>query len=174
MRTRTRWEAASLLAISTLLLAGCGNSSSAGQSTTGLSAGTSTGGSAKVRLATTSAGKVLVDPNGMTMYAFAKDTLGHSNCTGSCASYWPPVPGSTATHTASGLTARFGTIKRSDGSSQLTVDGYPMYTYAGDSAAGQANGQGQNLSGGVWWVVAGDGSWVKGTGGSSSGGRAGY
>ena len=105
----------------------------------------------------------------MTLYAFAIDTPGHSNCSGSCAVYWPPVPGSDAPHgSVAAVNAKFGTIKRSDGSTQLTVDGYPMYTYAGDSAPGQANGQGKNLSGGLWWVVGPDGSWVKTTGGSSS------
>jgi hypothetical protein len=65
---------------------------------------------------------------------------------------------------------------RSDGSTQLTVDGWPMYTYAGDSKPGQATGQGKNLSGGLWWVIAPSGKWIKDTGGTSGsgGGRYGY
>ena len=44
---------------------------------------------------------------------------------------------------------------------QLTVNGWPMYTYAGDAKAGDASGQGKNLSGGLWWVVDSSGAWVK-------------
>ncbi len=144
------------------------------------------GGSAGGRIAvgTTSAGRVLVDPHGMTLYAFAADTRGHSACSGSCATYWPPVPGADASgKPAAHVSAHLGTIKRADGSTQLTVNGFPMYTYAGDSAPGQATGQGKNLSGGLWWVVSPTGSWVKrqapapssggGSGGSGGGGGAG-
>jgi len=159
MRTRTRWATAGgLLGAAALLLSAC-----AGGGTPGAAPSTSapTGAAASVTLGTTKAGKVLVDPHGMTLYAFAKDTKGHSVCTGQCAAYWPPVPGSDAPKGAGGaVTAKFGTIKRADGSSQLTVNGYPMYTYAGDSQPGQANGQGQNLSGGLWWEVSGNGAWV--------------
>lgn len=113
-----------------------------------------------VKAASSRFGSILVTPQGMTMYAFAIDTKGHSNCTGSCASYWPPVPAADApAHPATGVTATFGSITRSDGTKQLTVDGYPMYTYAADRTAGDANGQGVNASGGLWWVVSPDGSW---------------
>jgi predicted lipoprotein with Yx(FWY)xxD motif len=99
----------------------------------------------------------------MTLYAFAKDTRGHSACSGTCATYWPPVPGADASAGGSSVSAKIGSIKRTDGSSQLTVNGFPMYTYVGDSKPGQATGQGKNLSGGLWWVVAPDGSWMKST-----------
>ncbi|GAB3442587.1 hypothetical protein GCM10027517_19860 [Phycicoccus ginsengisoli] len=110
-------------------------------------------------------GTILVTSQKMTMYAFARDTKGHSNCTGSCATYWPPVPAADApTHPVPGVTATFGAITRSDGTKQLTVDGYPMYTYAADRAAGDVNGQGVNASGGLWWVVSPNGSWDEKTG----------
>jgi len=57
---------------------------------------------------------------------------------------------------------------------QLTVNGWPMYTYAGDAAAGDATGQGKNLSGGLWWVVDPSGAWVKKAASTSSGGKGGY
>ena len=180
MHTRPRSMAlAGVAGAGLLLISACGSGgSSSSSSTSPSSTPSSTSSTSTVAVGSTSAGKVLVDPGGMTLYAFAIDTPGHSNCTGSCAVYWPPVPGSDAPHgSMAAVTAKFGTIKRSDGSSQLTVDGYPMYTYAGDSAPGQANGQGKNLSGGLWWVVAPDGSWVKTTSGSSSspsGARGGY
>ena len=149
-----------------LLLSACGSSS--GSSSASTTSGQSPTRSGAVSVGATPFGKVLVDPAGKTLYAFAIDSKGHSACTGSCLTYWPPVPGADAPHSgAASMGATFGTIKGSDGSSQLTVDGYPMYTYVGDSAPGQANGQGTNLSGGLWWVVAPDGSWVKSTTASS-------
>jgi predicted lipoprotein with Yx(FWY)xxD motif len=159
------------------LLAGCGSSSGGGAGTTaGANTAKATGA---VQAARTDAGTVLVDPRGRTLYAFAADTKGHSVCTGSCAGYWPPTPASALPKTApAGVTASFGEISRSDGSRQLTVDGFPVYTYAGDSRPGQAAGQGLNESGGLWWVLSPSGSWVKDAQPSSSapdnGGGYGY
>lgn len=105
-------------------------------------------------------GTILVTPQRMTMYAFAIDTRGQSHCTGSCATYWPPVPATDAPrHAVPGITATFGSITRSDGTKQLTVDGFPMYTYAADRSPGDVNGQGVNASGGLWWTVSPNGSW---------------
>lgn len=105
-------------------------------------------------------GTILVTPQRMTMYAFAIDTRGQSHCTGSCATYWPPVPATDAPkHAVPGITATFGSITRSDGTKQLTVDGFPMYTYAADRSPGDVNGQGVNASGGLWWAVSPNGSW---------------
>ena len=74
-------------------------------------------------------GRILVTPQRMTMYAFAKDTRGQSHCTGSCATYWPPVPAADAPpHPVTGVTATFGSASRPDGARQLTVDGFPVYT----------------------------------------------
>jgi predicted lipoprotein with Yx(FWY)xxD motif len=175
-------------AVGLLMLSACGagaaSSASSGGSAPSKSAGGGGGTAASGRIAvgSTSAGKVLVDPHGMTLYAFAADTRGHSTCSGSCATYWPPVPGADATgKPAARVSAHLGTLKRADGSTQLTVNGFPMYTYAGDSAPGQATGQGKNLSGGLWWVVSPTGSWVKtqapapssGGGGGAGGGGGG-
>jgi predicted lipoprotein with Yx(FWY)xxD motif len=173
MRTLSRpTTLAGLAGAGLLLLSACGSGGVDYGSSP--NAGSSPPPSGAVSVGSTAFGKVLVDPHRMTLYAFAKDSRGHSSCTGSCATYWPPVPGADAPHGGGSTSATFGTIKRSDGSSQLTVNGYPMYTYAGDAAPGQANGQGTNLSGGLWWVVSPDGSWVKDTSGVSSGARGGY
>ncbi|MFC4786439.1 COG4315 family predicted lipoprotein [Nocardioides sp. MAHUQ-72] len=174
MRTRSRSARPALLVgAGLLLLAACGSGGGGGSSSPSTGSSPS-GGTGSVAVGSTSAGTVLVDPAGMTLYAFANDSKGHSTCSGSCATYWPPVPGADAPNGAtSSVMAKFGTIKRSDGSSQLTVNGFPMYTYAGDSAPGQANGQGKDLSGGLWWVVAPDGSWVEGSG-APSGAGGGY
>ena len=94
---------------------------------------------------------VLTNAKGRTLYWFAPDTATRSACYGTCAAYWPPVQG--AVTAGPGVTGRLGTITRSDGSAQATYDGHPLYTYVGDSAAGQANGNRLNLNGGLWYEV---------------------
>jgi predicted lipoprotein with Yx(FWY)xxD motif len=92
---------------------------------------------------------VLTNSKGLTLYWFSPDTPTKSNCNGQCATFWPPVSGPATA--GSGVTAsKLGTLKRSDGSTQASYNSHPLYTYAGDSAPGQANGNGKNLSGGVW------------------------
>ncbi len=94
---------------------------------------------------------VLANARGFTLYSFAPDTPTKSVCNGSCAAYWPPVKGPVTA--GAGVTGRLGTIKRSDGSTQATYDGHPLYTYVGDSAPGQAHGNALNLNGGLWHEV---------------------
>ena len=94
---------------------------------------------------------VLTNANGRTLYWFAPDTATRSACYGTCAAYWPPVRG--AATAGPGVTGRLGTITRSDGSVQATYDGHPLYSYVGDTAAGQANGNRLNLNGGLWYEV---------------------
>ena len=93
---------------------------------------------------------VLTNANGFTLYSFAPDTPAKSNCNGTCAQSWPPLTGPA---TAAGVTGTFGTITRSDGSVQATFDGHPLYTFAGDTAPGQAKGKGLNVAGGLWHEV---------------------
>jgi predicted lipoprotein with Yx(FWY)xxD motif len=94
---------------------------------------------------------VLTNAKGYTLYWFAPDTATRSACYGTCAAYWPPVRG--AATAGPGVTGRLGTITRSDGSVQATYDGHPLYTYVGDTGAGQANGNRLNLNGGLWYEV---------------------
>lgn len=91
---------------------------------------------------------VLADSRGFTLYLFVPDGVDHSVCYGSCASYWPPVTGSPKA--GSGVTGALGTTRRTDGTTQVTYNGHPVYTYIGDTAPGQANGNGLNLNGGLW------------------------
>ena len=181
MRTGTAARCTALAALggaSLLLLAACGGGGSTyGGGGSRPSQAVHTSG--KITVTKTSAGRVLVDPRGRTLYVFARDPRGHSTCTGSCATYWPPVPGTDAKRGGSAaVSATLGSIKRADGSSQLTANGYPVYTYVGDHARGQANGQGTNLSGGRWWVVSPSGARVTKTpslsAGTSSSGGGGY
>ncbi|MGN6676731.1 MAG: COG4315 family predicted lipoprotein, partial [Streptosporangiaceae bacterium] len=103
-------------------------------------------------MATTIGGvRVLTNAKGFTLYWFAPDTPTTSNCNGSCAAYWPPVIGKPAA--GPGVTGRIGTITRSDGKTQATYNGHPLYTYIADSSPGQASGNNINLNGGLWHEV---------------------
>jgi predicted lipoprotein with Yx(FWY)xxD motif len=94
---------------------------------------------------------VLTDAKGRTLYSFAPDSPTKSACYGSCAAYWPPVTGTPSA--GPGVTGKLGTIKRTDGTTQVTYDGHPLYTYIADNAPGQDNGNNINLNGGLWRVV---------------------
>lgn len=135
----------------------------------GASASTTSGtSSTTVKTAKIGAATVLTNAKGFTLYTFALDTTGKSNCNGSCVHYWPPLHGpATAGH---GVTGKLGTIKRSDGSTQVTYNGHPVYTYVGDTAPGQAHGNGLNLSGGIWHEVPVAGMVVPAPAHSSSSG----
>jgi predicted lipoprotein with Yx(FWY)xxD motif len=109
------------------------------------------GAGASLATADSSLGTIVVDGDGMTVYQFDSDTQGGdaSSCSGACASNWPAVPGGDAPE-LEGITGEVGTITGVDGEPQLTLDGWPLYYYAGDSQPGDVNGQGVN---GTWWVL---------------------
>jgi predicted lipoprotein with Yx(FWY)xxD motif len=117
---------------------------------------------------------VLTNAKGFTLYSFAPDTSTKSACNGACASAWPPVPGPETA--GAGVTGKLGTITRTDGSMQTTYNGHPLYTFTGDTAPGQASGNGLNAFGGLWHEVAASGAAAPSTGKSSSsgGGIPGY
>jgi len=104
-------------------------------------------------------GTALVDGAGRALYLFDADTGTASACTGACAQVWPALlagdgaPGVTGTAQA----ALLGTSQRSDGTSQITYGGHPLYRFAGDTGPGEARGQGIHNFGGGWYVVAPDG-----------------
>ena len=178
---RKIWAAAGLAALA-LAVSACGSSSSSSSATSTPAAGASSpaasapasSASANMVLSTTINGtQVLTNSKGFTLYWFVPDTSTKSNCNGSCATYWPPVKGPVTA--GSGVTGTLGTITRSDGSTQATYDGHPLYTYVGDTAPGQAKGNGLNLSGGVWHEMTVFGATASGSSSSSSsGGSGGY
>jgi predicted lipoprotein with Yx(FWY)xxD motif len=112
----------------------------------------SASGGALVNVGQSSAlGSFLVDSKGMTLYLFTKDSPNTSNCYGGCASYWPPLLTSGAPVAGSGVTASMlGTTKRTDGSIQVTYNGWPLYYYVSDKSAGDTSGE--NVQG-VWFVI---------------------
>jgi predicted lipoprotein with Yx(FWY)xxD motif len=161
----------------TLLLSACGGSGYGSAAAPGPSTPRATTSSSgpTVRLGKTPVGTVLVDSHGKTLYAFAADSRGISRCTGSCLQYWPPdSPTTTAVNRSTGVTAKLTTIRRGDGTRQLTVNGWPVYTYAGDSGPGQAAGQGLDLSGGRWWVLDPTGAQVMSNSAEVRGDSDGY
>jgi predicted lipoprotein with Yx(FWY)xxD motif len=86
-----------------------------------------------------------------------------STCSGECAQDWPPETTSGAPHAAgSAKAALLGTTKRSDGTTQVTYAGHPLYRFEGDTKAGQANGQGSSAFGAPWLVVAPGGAAISG------------
>ena len=140
-----------VIAAGALFLAGCQNVGSG-------STAPSDGASIPVSLAHTDAGDALSGAGGMTLYILTTDTSTTSSCTGGCATTWPPLTGIAGDVAAgNGVSGTFGTITRDDGSQQVTYNGHPLYYYSGDSAPGDANGEG---SGGVWFIapVGADGS----------------
>jgi predicted lipoprotein with Yx(FWY)xxD motif len=153
------------LAALAIALSACGSSGSSSSTTGATSAPASTPASTSAGAAasagsssgtavdstTISGTAVLTNSKGFTLYWYAPDTSTTSKCTGSCATYWPPVTGPVTA--GSGVTGTLGTITRADGTVQATYDGHPLYTYAGDSAPGQAKGNGLNVSGGLWYEM---------------------
>jgi predicted lipoprotein with Yx(FWY)xxD motif len=159
------------VAATAVVLAACSSSgtssTSGGGSTSTSSPAAATAGSLKA--ATIGGATVLTSSKGFTLYSFAPDTSTKSNCNGACAQNWPPVHGPA---TASGVKGTFGTIKRSDGSVQATFDGHPLYAFVGDTAPGQAKGNGLNAAGGLWHEVTTSGTAAPVS--TSSAGGAGY
>lgn len=98
-------------------------------------------------------GDFLVGRNGMTLYTFSNDEAGVSNCADECADNWPPLTVRELDRLVGGegVSGEFATIERADGDLQVTYNGMPLYYFAGDTAAGDTNGQG---IGEVWFVAA--------------------
>ena len=167
--------ALSAAAAATAALAACSSSATSSLSSpsspaSGASSSPAAAAAGTVRTAVIGGVTVLTNSKGFTLYSFAPDTSTTSKCYGTCATNWPPAMGPL---TAAGVTGTFGTITRSGGSVQATFDGHPLYTYAGDTAPGQNNGNGLNVAGGLWHEVTASGAAAPASG-SSSGGGSGY
>ncbi len=164
-------RAAALLAAAVLgigALAGCGGGSGS-SSTTATEAGKTTSavpkpkppppnaeeGTVFVSLGSAAGlGEVLVNSEGRTLYAFSGEA-----CEGVCAKAWPPLLDETGEPQPSNGTAaaRLGTVERPDGTTQVTYAGRPLYSFGGDGAPGEANGDGESAFGGTWTALKGDG-----------------
>ena len=113
---------------------------------------------ATVALRQTKLGKILVvGKTGRTLYLFKSDGKNKSNCTGQCASIWPPLFASGRLHAGAGVSAsKLGEIKRGS-RHQVTYAGHPLYTFASDTRAGQTTGE----NSGGFFVVAASGKAIK-------------
>jgi predicted lipoprotein with Yx(FWY)xxD motif len=166
----------------TLLLAACGGGS-AGGGDAGYGANTATHGPAASATADGTAsvettqidgiGAVLADSKGFTLYHLTTERGDAIRCLRACARMWPPLlaPGGEVPASAPDLPGELATVKRPDGGAQVTYDGLPLYTYSGDTAPNQANGQGVQE---VWFAVGPGGvSGAADNGGASGGGEYG-
>jgi predicted lipoprotein with Yx(FWY)xxD motif len=154
LRNRTRVLGVSAAAVAVLLSA-CGgykSASPAAYATTPAAPAPATSGASHVDTRSIGGiGAVLVDGKGLTLYHLTTDTSAKSTCTGGCAKVWPPLLTTNGNPPSSPASiGTFGMITRPDGGAQVTFNGMPLYTYAGDSRPGQANGQGIM---GTWFAV---------------------
>jgi predicted lipoprotein with Yx(FWY)xxD motif len=107
-------------------------------------------------------GTVLVNGEGMPLYVFSLDTSGTSACTGECTSEWIPLASQGSPVAGDGVDATLlGTITRDDGTMQATYNGHPLYTFADDTGAGDAAGQGMEDNGGTWNLISATGEPVE-------------
>lgn len=145
-------------------LAGCGGSPGASTSSTSApaaSSSTSAAAAAEMKVASSSAGQIVVDSKGMSLYVFTKDVKdsGTSACTGACLTAWPVFTTTADAPGVDGVTGKVGTIATPDGKKQVTLNGMPLYYYAKDKAPGDVTGQGVNN---VWYLVGPSGEMIKG------------
>jgi predicted lipoprotein with Yx(FWY)xxD motif len=189
---RNRWWAAPGVAAAVALLAACGSSGAATGSGSGSGGGAAASPASSsaaptkastsatgITTAKTSAGTVLTTAQGFTIYWFAIDTPKKSNCTGQCLTFWPPLTGKPTMASGATLSGKFGTIKGTNGITQATYDGHPLYLFSGDKRPGQVNGNKLNTAGGLWWATTPTGAKLtaapapapsKSSGGGSGGG----
>lgn len=136
--------------------AAAGNSSTSSSSSSSSAAPTPTAATVAITTASVSGvGTVLVDASGHTLYRFTPEAGGTISCTGACPANWPPavLPSGETVAPGAGLTGKFATVARPDGSTQITYNSWPLYAFGGDTAPGQANGQGKL---GKWFAVTPD------------------
>jgi predicted lipoprotein with Yx(FWY)xxD motif len=161
MRYPVGWAAVALTALA-LTVTGCGKATggSAGsgyggygnQTTTAAAPASSPVQTVALKAETTRAGMVLASGGGLTLYYYSEDKpgSGKSMCTGGCATAWPPLAAPVKAPAGVRLPGPLGMITRPGGVRQVTINGFPVYTYAGDKAPGQATGNGME---GAWHVV---------------------
>jgi predicted lipoprotein with Yx(FWY)xxD motif len=151
-----------VLAVSAVVVAGCGSSnSSSGSTSASTTTPAPTSRSATVDLRTTSLGRVLVDSSGRTLYLFEKDKGPRSTCSGACAGAWPPVTTTGAPTAGMGVAAAQLKTTMGPGGKQVLYAGHPLYTYVGDSGPGQTTGEGLNQFGAEWYVLGANGGKIE-------------
>jgi predicted lipoprotein with Yx(FWY)xxD motif len=164
---------ASTAVISALLLSACGGDSNSNNASSTTRPETKSGSSTTVDVANTDLGDILVDSQGRTLYLFLADHGTTSECSGECANDWPPVEVSGSPTAGNGAEASMlGTTVRSDGKTQVTYNGHPVYRFEGDKQAGDTKGEGLVAFGAGWYALSPSGDQVSGTGSSSGSGSS--
>jgi predicted lipoprotein with Yx(FWY)xxD motif len=154
--------------LAALAVAACGGG---GGTATASPPKTSTGASATVGVANTNLGSILVNSTGRTLYRFKADVGTNSECSGACATAWPPLLATGTPTAGTGLTAsKLGTITRSGGNHQVTYDGHPLYLFVKDQKPGQTTGQGVTAFGAAWFALTPSGNQASAPASSSGGG----
>jgi predicted lipoprotein with Yx(FWY)xxD motif len=166
----TRTRSITFLASSTvpvlaaLAIAGCGSSGDSNTSRSSAPPKTANGQSATIGVANENLGNILVDSQGRTLYLFRSDSGTKSACTGACAIDWPPLRATGKPTVDGGATASIvATSARSDGKSQVTYNGHPLYLFSGDQKPGDTNGEGVNAFGGLWYALSSAGDQIVGS-----------
>ena len=167
----TLLASAAVIPLTALALASCGGG---GNDATASSPPpkTASGKPATLGVESTSLGTILDDGQGRTLYLFQGDTGTKSNCSGACATNWPPLTSAKPTVGKGASASMIGTTKRSDGKTQVTYNGHPLYTFAGDSRPGDTSGQGVNAFGALWYAVSPAGQQVTASASNNSGGSS--
>jgi predicted lipoprotein with Yx(FWY)xxD motif len=149
--------------VGALAVAGCGGSDSDTSSSSETVSSASGGAMELTGTSIQGLGTVLVDSEGFTVYSFAKDNGTTSSCYGACAENWPPVVTEGEPTVGEGaMSSQLGTTKRKDGTLQVTYAGHPIYTFVEDENPGEANGNGVDFFGGLWWALDESGAIVEG------------
>jgi predicted lipoprotein with Yx(FWY)xxD motif len=178
-RYQVRLPAVAVLAVLAFVAAGCGGSSASSMPKSGVAgAQHATSGVAVKTAKLKGLGVDLVNPAGRTLYVFMKDAHHKVTCTGSCANVWHPLKWKGSGKPTAGGSAKSSLLAwvSGDGGKVLTYNHWPLYTYTGDSGAGQTKGWNVSLNGGKWYVISAKGTVVKhktsggGGGGTTTGG----
>ena len=145
---RTRLVQTSALGAALLAMAACGGNSSSSSATAGSASPSASSGSAAQIVLSTSKGSVLTDDSGHVLYMFNPDNRGASVCYDECAAVWPPTLTTGAPTAGSGADASLlGTTKRTDGTTQVTYNKYPLYSFTFDGRPGTPTAKPSRASG---------------------------
>ena len=156
--------AASAAVVPALVLGACGGDDSDNSSSTTTTPNSQNAQSGTVDVAKTGLGDVLVDSQGRTLYLFLADQGTTSECSDQCAVNWPPLEVSGSPTAGKGADASMiATTARSDGKTQVTYNGHPVYSFQGDKKAGDTNGEGLVAFGAGWFALSPAGNQVSGS-----------
>jgi predicted lipoprotein with Yx(FWY)xxD motif len=143
-----------------VVIAGCGGNGGGGGYSKAVPS-KAAGAAPTVALAPSKFGNILVDGHGRTLYDFVADKTTASTCYGACASLWPPLTVSGVPKAGPRLRASLlGTTKRTEGTTEVTYNGHPLYYFASDTKPGDTTGQDINQFGALWYVLTRNGTEV--------------